>query len=136
MGMDIRQTNCPSRLKGGTWGGGCYWSNIQKSREAVKRLNRLAPTLVHVCGFIWECQTDGPIGTKFGTRLWIHLKMDIGKNNSPYDTPRRHLGDRVQQFKSLGNVAKRLDRLGINCAHIGSNAGESGNGHRLNKLAP
>ena len=28
---------------------------------------------------VWEsCQTDGPIGTKFGTRLWIHLGMDIG----------------------------------------------------------
>ena len=38
-----------------------------------------------------------------------------------------------QQFKSLGNV-KRLDRLGINFAH-NNNAGESGNGHGLNKLA-
>ena len=28
---------------------------------------------------VWEsCQTAGPIGTKFGTRLWIHLGMDIG----------------------------------------------------------
>ena len=33
----------------------------------------------------------------------------------------------------MGNVVKRLDRLGINFAH---NAGESGNGHKLNKLAP
>ena len=32
-----------------------------------------------------------------------------------------------------GIVVKRLDRLEINFAH---NAGESGNGHRLNKLAP
>ena len=31
---------------------------------------------------IWNnCQTGGPIGTKFGTRLRIHLGMDIGKNN-------------------------------------------------------
>ena len=52
LGMDIRQTNCPSRHKGGTWG--FRVSNIQKSREAVKRLDRLAPTLVHVFGFIWE----------------------------------------------------------------------------------
>ena len=29
-------------------------SQIQKSWEAVKRLDRLAPTLVDVCGFIWE----------------------------------------------------------------------------------
>ena len=35
-----------------TWG--FRGSNIQKSGEAVKRLDRLAPTLVHVCGFIWE----------------------------------------------------------------------------------
>ena len=28
---------------------------------------------------VWEsCQTDGPIDTKFGTRLWIPLGMDIG----------------------------------------------------------
>ena len=38
-----------------------------------------------------------------------------------------------QQFISLGNVVKRLDRLGINFAHV-YNACESGNGHRLNKL--
>ena len=24
-----------------------------------------------------SCQTAGPIGTKFGTRLWIHLGMDL-----------------------------------------------------------
>ena len=105
LGMDIHQTNCPKRHKGAL--GGFRGSNIQKSREAVKRLDRLAPTLVHVGGFIWEykyksplntpggmvggggvgvtnskvlgsCQTAGPIGTKFGTRLWIHLGMDIG----------------------------------------------------------
>ena len=28
---------------------------------------------------VWKIyQTDGPIGTKFGTRLRIHLGMDIG----------------------------------------------------------
>ena len=31
---------------------------------------------------LWgSCQTAGPIGTKFSTRLWIHLGMDIGSNN-------------------------------------------------------
>ena len=29
-------------------------SQIQMCGEAVKRLDRLAPNLVHVCGFIWE----------------------------------------------------------------------------------
>ena len=38
----------------GHLGGGFRGSNIQKSGGAVKRLDRLAPTLVHVCGFIWE----------------------------------------------------------------------------------
>ena len=51
LGIDIRQTNCPETHKGHL---GFRGSNIQKSGEAVKRLDRLAPTLVHVCGFIWE----------------------------------------------------------------------------------
>ena len=49
LGMDIRQINCPKRHKG-AFGGWFTGSNIQKSGEAVKRLDRLAPTLVHVCG--------------------------------------------------------------------------------------
>ena len=32
----------------GHWGGGGRWSQIQKSGEAVKRLHRLAPHLLHV----------------------------------------------------------------------------------------
>ena len=46
MGMDIRQKQVSLETQGGTWG-----STIQKYWEAV----RLPPTLVHVCGFIWEC---------------------------------------------------------------------------------
>ena len=41
-------------------------SHIQKYWEAVKRLDRLS------------CQTAGPIGTEFGSRLRIRLGMDIG----------------------------------------------------------
>ena len=77
------------------------------SGKATKRLGRLAPNLAHMCKFIWEwiyakqiasrdtrgtwgvlgvkhskvlesCQTAGPIGTNFGSRLRIHLGMDIG----------------------------------------------------------
>ena len=46
----------PNKLPFETQGalGGLRGSNIQKSGESVKRLDRLAPTLVHVCGFIWE----------------------------------------------------------------------------------
>ena len=40
--------------------GGVKGSNIQRSGEAVKRLDRLAPTLFR------------------GSCLWIHLGMDIG----------------------------------------------------------
>ena len=34
---------------------GVFWgSQIQMFGEAVKLLDRLAPHLVHVCGFVWE----------------------------------------------------------------------------------
>ena len=62
--MDIRQTNCPSRHKVGMLGG--KGSNIQKAWEAVKRLDQLAPTLVHDCGFIWEwtqAKSKSPLNT-------------------------------------------------------------------------
>ena len=52
LGMDIRQTNCPSRHKEAI--GGFRGSQIQMSVEAVKLLDRLTPNLVHVCGFVWE----------------------------------------------------------------------------------
>ena len=45
----------PSIPQGAWWGGGgVRGSQIQKSWEAVKRLDRLAPNLVHVCGFIFQ----------------------------------------------------------------------------------
>ena len=46
----------PLETQGGTWGG-----------VAVKHSKVLG-----------SCQTAGPIGTKFGSRLPIHLGMDIG----------------------------------------------------------
>ena len=51
-GNGYTQPNCPSRHKGGGHLGGFTGTNIKKSREAVKSLDRLAPTLVQVCGFI------------------------------------------------------------------------------------
>ena len=48
-------------------------------------------------------------GTKFGTLLWIHLGMD----NSP-TIPHGGIGSGGlggQQFKSLGNVVKRLENI-------------------------
>ena len=49
----------PNKLPLETRGGGGHLgffrgSTIKKSGEAVKQLDRLAPTLVHVCGFTWE----------------------------------------------------------------------------------
>ena len=56
LGMDIRQTNCPSRHKGALGG----LLGVKHSK-------------------VWRsCQTAGPIGTNFGSRLRIHLGMDIG----------------------------------------------------------
>ena len=52
LGMDIRQTNCPKTHKGAF--GGVLGGQTFKSQGKLKRLDRLAPTLVHVCGFIWE----------------------------------------------------------------------------------
>ena len=80
-------------------------SQIKMFGKAVKRLDRLAPNLVQICGFVWEwtwakynsplntprgfrgvtnskvlvsCQTTGLFGTKFSTRLRIRLEVDIG----------------------------------------------------------
>ena len=47
-----RNTSRPS-IHQEAWGGGRR-SQIQKSGEAVKRLHRLAPNLVHVGGFVCE----------------------------------------------------------------------------------
>ena len=45
---------------------GFLGSQIQKSVEAVKRLDRLAPNLAHMCRFIWESirQTNCPLRHK------------------------------------------------------------------------
>ena len=58
LGMDIHQTNCSSRHKGGGHLGG---------RSGVKHSK------------VWgSCQTAGPIGTNFSSRLRIRIEMDIG----------------------------------------------------------
>ena len=57
LGMDIRQTHCPSRHKRATWWGGGR-GQIFKS--------------------LGSCQTAGPIGPNFGLRLRISLGMDTG----------------------------------------------------------
>ena len=109
--MDIRQTNCPKRHKGAL--GGFRGSNIQKSRDAVKRLDRLAPTLVHVGGFIWEYKYKSPLNTPGG--------MAGGG------------GLEGHKFKSLGKLSNGwTDWHQIWYTSVDS----SGNGHRLKTIHP
>ena len=63
LGMDIRQTNCPSIHKGAGHLGGGGFRGVKKSKVWV------------------SCQTAGPIGTKFGTHVHIHLGMDLLQTN-------------------------------------------------------
>ena len=44
----------PQYPRGHLGGGGVRVSQIQKFVEAVKRLDRLAPNLAHICISIWE----------------------------------------------------------------------------------
>ena len=43
------------RVTQGGFGGGFRGSEIHKSGMTTKRVDQLAPNLVHACGFIWEC---------------------------------------------------------------------------------
>ena len=45
--------NSPLNIPGGILGG-FRGSQIQKYVESVKRMDRLAPNLVQMCGFVWE----------------------------------------------------------------------------------
>ena len=109
MGMDIRQTNCPSRHKGGTWGvlGGQQFKSLGQlsdwhqlwfmsadSSGNGHRLNTSRPSIPQVAwgggglgchkfkslGKVSNGWTDCP---KFGTHLQIHLGMDIRQTNCP-----------------------------------------------------
>ena len=112
--MDIRQTNCPERHKGHL--GGFKGSNIKKSGEAVKRLDRLAPTLVHVGGFIWEWayKYKSPLNTPGGRGEW---QGGLGGH----------------KFKSLGKLSNGwTDWHQIWYTSVDS----SGNGHSLKTIRP
>ena len=111
LGMDIRQTICPWRHKGALGGGGGRWSQIKMSGEAVKRLDRLAPTLVHVCGFIWE---------------WIN-RLNTTRPSIPQRAFRGG-GLGGQKFKSLGKLSN-----GWTDWHLirYMSADSSGNGHNI-----
>ena len=88
-------------------------SNIQKSREAVKWLDRLAPTLVHVVGFLWE---------------WAY------EYKSTLNTPGGMAGGLGgNKLKSMGKLSNGwTDWHQIWHTSVDS----SGNGHRLKRIHP
>ena len=96
--------------------GHSWWfrgSQIQKSGEAVIRLDRLAPNLGHVCGFVWE---------------WA-----LSQYNSPLNIPGGISGGLWDSKFKSGKAAKQPDRL----APIWyTSVDSSGNGHTLNTSRP
>ena len=95
MGMDIRQTNCPSRHKGGTWVvlGGQQFENIGKLSD---------------CHQIWFTSADS---SENGPRL----------NTSRPSIPHGALGGGVggSQIQKSGEAVKWLRRLAPNLVHVG-----------------
>ena len=64
-----------------------------------------------------SCQTAGPIGTNFGSRVRIHLGMDI--TSRPTIPQVAFLGGfRGSQIQMSGEAVKRLDRLAPNLVHV------------------
>ena len=62
----------PHNTPGGISGvGGYRVSQIQKSREAVKWLDRLAPNLAHICRSIWEWIYDKQIAPRDTRGTWV-----------------------------------------------------------------
>ena len=108
--LTYAQYKSPLNTPGGIWRV-VRVSQIQKSWEAVKRLDRFAPNLAHICRSIWE---------------WIYAKQI-----APRDT-RGHLGGfRAQTFKSLG----KLSNCWTDWHRIWyTSADSSVNGHRLNTI--
>ena len=69
---------------------------------------------------MWErCQTDGPIGSTFGTRMHIHLGMDMSLKK--YLHTRGAWGVRGVRGSSIhksGKASKPLERSRPNLAHV------------------
>ena len=69
---------------------------------------------------VWtSCQTAGPIGTNFGSRLRIHLGMDIGSIQVVPQYPRGHFwGFEGSQIQMNEEAVKLPDRLAPNSVHV------------------
>ena len=137
-------------------------SQIKKSWEAVKRLDRLAHNLAHMCRFIWEWiyakqiatrDTRGGVGVKHSKvtgklsngctdwhQMW-YTSADSSWNGHRLNTmhptiPQWHWGGRglgSHKFKCLG----KLSNGWTDWHQIWyKSADSSGNGHRLNTIRP
>ena len=142
MGMDIHQTSCPSRHKGGTWGvlRGQQFKNKGKLSDLHQlwftsadsslnghRLNTSRPSIPQGdLGGRWSQIQKSWEAVKRLHRLAPNLvqvsafiwEWTYAKYNSPHNTPgafRGLLGG--QKFKCLGSV-KRLERLAPNLVQI------------------
>ena len=78
--------------------GGFRVSQIQKSGKAVKRLDRLAPNLAHMCILIWE---------------WIYAKQI-----TPRDTRGAPWGFRGSTIQKCWEAVKRLGLLAPTLVHV------------------
>ena len=59
----------------------------------------------------------GPIWTKFGTHMQIHLEREVGEKNSPCDLGALG-GFKGSEIDKCGKAAKPLDRSAPNFSHI------------------
>ena len=108
----LAKYNSPLNIPGAFWGV-LEGAQIQKSVEAVKRLDRLAPNVAHMCRLIWE---------------WIYAKQIALR-----DTRGALGGFRGQTFKSLEKLSNGwTDWHQLWFTSVDS----SGNGHRLNTSRP
>ena len=128
-GYNYAKQSVPQDTRGNLGGGG-LGDHKSKVWEAVKRLDRSAPNLVHICGFAprhlgglgghkfknqGKIQTAGPIGTNFVDSSG----NGYTPNKLPRETQGGHLGGfRGSNNQRSGKAVKRLDRLAPTLVHI------------------
>ena len=116
------------------------WFTSANSSGNGHRLNTICPSTLggglggHKFKNQGKIQTAGPIGTKFGTHVYIHLGMDIRQTSCP-ERHRGTLGGGLggHTFKGQGKLSN-----GWTDWHQRwfSSADSSGNGHRLYTSRP
>ena len=98
LGMDIRQTNCPSRHKGAPWGVLGVLKSLEKMSNGWTDWHQL-----------WFTSADS---SGNGHRL------NTSRPSIPQVAFRGGGGVRVSQIQKSGKAVKWLDRLAPNLAHI------------------